>query len=109
MAHCALPLAALLAVVMTPALAAAADVLITSPEDNKYLPSARSPAPAGSLREAIRDRAQPGDVIRFAEGLEVKLNWPLEIPAALEGLRIEGPGTIRGAEVIVRAPKVTVQ
>jgi len=72
------------------------------------------PALFGTLRDAIRNRADPGDTIVFKVKGPVKLLDVLTVPSRLAGLTIQGrvtlkPGRgIRSQDVIIKADNVTV-
>lgn len=72
--------------------------------------SADAPAP-GSLRYVLRNDAQPGDTIRFAQNFSISLDAEdpfVRIGDALTGLTIEGPAEIRNGWFLTEGDATTI-
>lgn len=82
------------ALLLTMSAAQSAEVIVNQSGD--YTPG-QTPI-LGTLRDAITNRASPGDTIVFrGKGKNVSINSLLTIPRRLIGLKIQGRATIRSA------------
>jgi hypothetical protein len=88
----------------------AKEVEVTISGDTKK----NDPTDFGTLRDAIRHRADPGDIILIKVRKPIELLDDLTIPSRLVGLTIRGPATIKTTKgfrsvVHVDADNVTIQ
>ena len=90
--------------------ATAKTIIVTQTDDV----TKEEPALFGTLRDAIRNRADPGDTIIFHVKGPVTLLDVIRIPPRLAGLTIQGPVTLKPARgfrglLIVEADDVTIR